>query len=87
VIVPFMDEHLPPSYKRQQYDEWKRQLLDYWEFGIKRLRVCSEPNCEAVQRAKGPCRHHLLRGVRQVGGQRSVRLGIFCFVDHPGYPV
>lgn len=26
VIVPFMDEHLPPSYKRNQYLEWKGPL-------------------------------------------------------------
>jgi hypothetical protein len=58
VILPFMDEHLPPSYKRQQYEAWKIQLLEYWEFGIKRLRVCVEPNCDALQRAKGLCRHH-----------------------------
>ncbi len=29
VVVPFMDEHLPPSYKRDQYVEWRTALLDY----------------------------------------------------------
>lgn len=29
VIVPFMDEHLPPSYKRQQYLEWRDALLHH----------------------------------------------------------
>lgn len=31
VIVPFMDEHLPRSYKRDQYGVWRAALLDYWE--------------------------------------------------------
>ena len=29
VTVPFMDEHLPPSYKRRQYLLWRQQLLEY----------------------------------------------------------
>jgi hypothetical protein len=29
VIVPFMDEHLPPSHKRTQYLAWREQLLAY----------------------------------------------------------
>jgi hypothetical protein len=29
VVVPFMDEHLPPSHKRDQYDAWRRELLAY----------------------------------------------------------
>jgi hypothetical protein len=29
VIVPFMDEHLPPSHKRTQYLAWRAQLLAY----------------------------------------------------------
>ena len=31
VVVPFMDAHLPPSYKRSQYVAWRAELLDYWE--------------------------------------------------------
>ena len=42
VIVPFMDEHLPPSHKREQYLVWREALLDYWEhdarFGLRRPR-------------------------------------------------
>ena len=30
-IVPFMDQHLPPSYKRQQYETWRTELLEYDE--------------------------------------------------------
>lgn len=36
VVVPFMDEHLPPSYKRTQYEAWRARLLHYWEHDAKR---------------------------------------------------
>jgi hypothetical protein len=29
VVVPFMDEHLPASHKRSQYDGWREELLAY----------------------------------------------------------
>jgi hypothetical protein len=29
VVVPFMDEHLPPSHKRVQYEAWRTELLAY----------------------------------------------------------
>lgn len=29
VVVPFMDEHLPPSHKRTQYLAWREQLVAY----------------------------------------------------------
>lgn len=29
VVVPFMDEHLPPSHKRTQYLAWRDELLAY----------------------------------------------------------
>jgi len=58
-VVPFMDEHLPPSYKRQQYVEWRAKLLDYWEHKAKRVRPCTVDGCEASRRAHGLCRHHL----------------------------
>ena len=38
VIVPFMDEHLPPSHKRGQYLAWRADLLTYWEHGARRRR-------------------------------------------------
>jgi hypothetical protein len=58
VIVPFMDEHLPASYKRQQYIEWRTELLDYWEHRAKRQRPCTKDGCGRPRRAKGLCRHH-----------------------------
>lgn len=58
VIVPFMDEHLPVSYKRQQYVAWRDTLLDYWEHKAKRRRACTVPGCEALQRGLGACRRH-----------------------------
>jgi len=58
VIVPFMDEHLPPSYKRRQYEAWRAALLDYWANDAKRLRVCSLDGCDRPNRARGLCRRH-----------------------------
>jgi hypothetical protein len=57
VIVPFMDEHLPPSYKREQYEVWRAALLDYWQHGMRRRRPCTISGCDRPQRAKGLCRH------------------------------
>jgi hypothetical protein len=58
-LLPFMDEHLPPSYKREQYLEWRARLLDYWEHKAKRVRPCTVEGCEEPRRAHGLCRHHL----------------------------
>jgi hypothetical protein len=58
VVVPFMDEHLPPSYKRQQYLAWRADLLDYWEHNAKRRRTCAVEGCPNPQRAKRVCRQH-----------------------------
>jgi hypothetical protein len=65
VTIPFMDEHLPPSYKRRQYLVWREQLLDYWERTAKRVRPCSVAGCDRPRRAHGLCRQHLYlrRGV------------------------
>lgn len=61
VIVPFMDEHLPPSYKRVQYLAWRERLLDHWEHRARRIRPCTVDGCDAPRRAHGLCRHHLYR--------------------------
>lgn len=58
VVVPFMDEHLPPSHKREQYRVWRAELLDYWQRRAKRRRPCTMEGCDAPQRAKGLCRVH-----------------------------
>lgn len=58
VVVPFMDEHLPPSYKRQQYEAWRTKLLQRWETGALRGRPCTVEGCDEPQRAKGVCRRH-----------------------------
>jgi hypothetical protein len=39
VVVPFMDEHLPPSSKREQYLVWRTELLDHWEHSARRRRT------------------------------------------------
>lgn len=63
-VVPFMDEHLPPSYKRQQYLEWRERLLDYREHQAKRVRPCTVDGCEEPRRAHGLCRYHLYQAYR-----------------------
>jgi hypothetical protein len=59
VIVPFMDVHLPPSHKREQYLTWRAALVDHWEHRARRRGTCSAPGCDAPHRAHGWCRHHL----------------------------
>jgi hypothetical protein len=54
-----MDEHLPASYKRVQYLDWRARLFEYWEHDAKRVRPCSVEGCDAPRRAHGYCRHHL----------------------------
>lgn len=65
VTIPFMDEHLPVSYKREQYLGWRTRLIEYWEHDAKRVRPCSVEECDEPRRAHGLCRHHLYaaRGV------------------------
>src|SRR5215218_4429642 len=59
IVVPFMDAHLPPSYKREQYFAWRERLLDYWEHRAKRVRPCTVEGCARPRRAHGLCRRHL----------------------------
>ena len=65
VVIPFMDEHLPPSYKREQYEAWRAELLDYWAHAAKRRRPCTVDGCEQLRRAKGLCRHHYFVAFRR----------------------
>lgn len=48
-----MDEHLPRSYKREQYLEWRARLLDYWEYRAKRIRPCTVNGCAEPRRLTG----------------------------------
>jgi hypothetical protein len=65
VVIPFMDEHLPPSYKRQQFEPWRAEVLEYWDTGVRRRRGCTVEGCEVPQRAKGLCRHHYYEEFRR----------------------
>lgn len=58
VIIPFMDEHLPSSFKREQYAVWRANVVDYWQNGMKRRRACTVEGCERAQRGRGVCRTH-----------------------------
>jgi len=67
VVVPFMDAHLPESYKREQYLAWRARLLEYWEHNARRRgrRPCTVDGCDTPARAHGYCRHHLWEHRRQ----------------------
>ena len=65
VVVPFMDAHRPPSYKLEQYLEWRARLLDYWEHRFRRRKQCIVDDCDAPARAHGYCRKHLWQFRRQ----------------------
>ena len=65
VVVPFMDAHLPESYKRAQYLEWRAALLDYWEHRFRRRKRCMVEDCDALAKAYGYCRKHLWQFRRQ----------------------
>lgn len=58
VVVPFMDEHLPPSHKREQFLAWRAELLEYWETKARRPKPCIVEGCTEVRRAKCLCRRH-----------------------------
>lgn len=58
VVVPFLDDHLPLSYKREQYLAWRAQLMAYWHERARRPRQCTVEGCDAPRRARGLCRHH-----------------------------
>lgn len=57
-VVPFLDDHLPPSYKREQYREWRADLLAHWDEQARRRRPCTVAGCEQPHRARGLCRRH-----------------------------
>jgi hypothetical protein len=59
VVVPFMDDHLPVSHKRVQYEAWRADLLAYWEHQARRRRPCRLPGCSSPALASGLCRPHL----------------------------
>jgi hypothetical protein len=58
VIVPFMDEHLSPCFKRGQFEVWRGALLDYWNDRARRVRPCIREECDEPRRAKELCRRH-----------------------------
>lgn len=58
VVVPFIDEHLAPSFKRAQHESWRTALLEHWDVHAKRRRPCTTAGCGELARARGLCRHH-----------------------------
>jgi hypothetical protein len=64
VIVPFMDEHLPPSRKRDQFDAWREALLADAPRRSAPPRSCLVDGCTRPHRAKGLCNTHYQAWVR-----------------------
>jgi hypothetical protein len=65
VLIPFFDEYLVPSAKRDQFDRWRVEFENYerahptqWGKGPS---ICSEPGCEKPVRGRGLCRSHYYR--------------------------
>jgi hypothetical protein len=65
VIIPFMDAHLPPSFKREQYTVWRAKVMSYWDYQMKRRRPCTVDGCERPQKGRGVCRIHYYELYRQ----------------------
>jgi hypothetical protein len=65
VVVPFLDEHLPPSYKREQYLAWRADLMAYWADRARRRRSCTVAGCDEPRRARGLCRRHYYAAYRR----------------------
>ncbi len=63
-IVPFMDDHLPASYKRVQYEAWRKELLNYWETRARKVQTCSIEGCKDFRKSHGVCRKHLWKVYR-----------------------
>jgi hypothetical protein len=59
VVVPFADQHLLHSHKRDQYLAWRARLLEYWETRARNPSApCRADGCTRPSRAKGLCRGH-----------------------------
>jgi hypothetical protein len=58
VVVPFLDAHMPPCKKRDQYLVWRHKLIRFWNNDMKRRRPCTEDGCDKPQRGRGVCRRH-----------------------------
>lgn len=63
--IPFAEQYLLPSAKREQFLRWRDALLAYelerptrWGNG---RSVCSEVNCDKPVRGRGLCRSHYYR--------------------------
>lgn len=63
--IPFAEQYLLPSAKRQQYERWRDAVLAYevehpsrWGKGPSN---CSVPGCDQPVRGRGLCRSHYYR--------------------------
>jgi hypothetical protein len=61
--IPFADRFLLPCQKREQFEAWRTQLLEYEaSHAIRRGRsTCSVEGCSGLVRGRGLCRRHYYR--------------------------
>lgn len=58
--IPFGEAFLLPSRKRDQFEAWRDEMLEYER--VHNVKVgrstCAVPDCEGLVRGRGLCRHH-----------------------------
>jgi hypothetical protein len=63
--IPFAEVFLPPSVKREQFEQWRDALYAYEDHDSIRWgrgpSTCREPDCERPVRGRGLCRRHYYR--------------------------
>jgi hypothetical protein len=63
--IPFAEQYLLPSAKRNQFDRWRADMEEYLEAHPARWGLgpspCSVPGCRKPVRGQGVCRSHYYR--------------------------
>jgi hypothetical protein len=59
--IPFAEQYLLTSAKRQQFESWRDHLLAYDQLHTPGRSICSVEGCEKFVRGRGLCRSHYYR--------------------------